>query len=313
MPRSTLVAIGNFDGVHVGHQAVIRAAASEARERGLLPFVLTFHPHPAQVLGRGGLPILTTIARKTELICRIDPDLRVVVEPFTHELAAMSPEEFVRELLIEALGARVVIIGQNFRFGHNRAGSIETLQALGAELGFDARAEQLAGDDKGTYSSTRARELLEAGDLAVLERVLGRPHALGGTVVEGQKRGRTLGFPTANLSGIAEALPPHGVYAVLVDLLDESTGRAQVLGRGVANLGVRPTLGAGASFEVHVFDIDQDLYGRTLRVHLVERLREERRFSDVTALAAQIARDGERAREVIAGRSPDPGAEGAWY
>jgi riboflavin kinase/FMN adenylyltransferase len=236
-----------------------------------------------------------------------------VIEPFTHELAAKSPEQFVRELLIEALGARAVIVGQNFRFGHNRAGTLETLRELGAELGFEARAEELAGDDRGTYSSTRARELLEAGEMATLERVLGRPHSLSGRVIEGQKRGRTLGFPTANLAEIAEALPPHGVYAVLVDLLEEGTGRARRLGRGVANLGVRPTLGAGASFEVHLFDIDQDLYGRTLRVHLVERLREERRFSDVSALAAQIARDSERARDVTAGRSPDPQADGAWH
>lgn len=308
-----MVAIGNFDGVHVGHQAVIRAAAADARARGLAPIVLTFHPHPAQVLGRGSLPMLTTIGRKTELICRIDPDLRVVVEPFTAELAAESPEQFVRELLFEALGARVVIVGQNFRFGHDRAGTLETLQQLGAELGFEAHAEKLAGDAAGTYSSTRARELLEVGDLKTVERVLGRPHALSGTVIEGQKRGRTLGFPTANLADIPEALPPHGVYAVLVDLLDETTGRARQLGRGVANLGVRPTLGAGASFEVHVFDIDQNLYGRALRVHLLERLRDERRFSDVSELAAQIARDSERARELTADRSPDPTADGAWF
>ncbi|HMJ11882.1 MAG TPA: riboflavin kinase, partial [Polyangiaceae bacterium] len=197
LPQSTLVAIGNFDGVHVGHQAVIRAAASDARRFGLAPLVLTFHPHPAQVLGRGSLPTLTTIDRKTELICRIDPELRVVVEPFTQELANESPRDFARELLIGALGARFVIVGQNFRFGHNRVGTLETLQRLGAELGFDARAEELAGDDRGTYSSTRARELLEHGDIVSLERVLGRPHSVSGSVVEGHRRGRTLGFPTA--------------------------------------------------------------------------------------------------------------------
>lgn len=310
--KSTLVAIGNFDGVHLGHQAVIRKAASEAQERGLRPLVLTFHPHPAAVLGRGSLPTLTLVPRKAELICRIDPALTVVVEPFTPELAAMTPREFVSELLVAALGARVVIVGQNFRFGHNRAGTLGTLVQLGAEFGFEARSEALVGDAGGTFSSTRARELLEKGDVAAVERVLGRPHSLSGVVVRGDERGRTIGFPTANLSGIAEALPAHGVYACVVDRL-EAEGGGRALAKGVANFGVRPTVAGGPSFEAHLFDFDDDLYGQSLRVHLVARLREERRFAGLEELKAQIARDSAEARRILADRTPDPGALGAWY
>jgi riboflavin kinase/FMN adenylyltransferase len=311
---TSLVAIGNFDGVHVGHRAVIGAAAAEARQRGLVPLVLTFHPHPAEVLGRGSLPLLTSIDRKAELICRIDPEVRVVVEPFTPDLAKQEPRQFVEELLVQALGARVVIVGQNFRFGHNRAGKLETLVRLGAELGFEARAEELAGDAAGTYSSTRARELLKSADLGVLERVLGRPHSISGRVVHGDQRGKSLGFPTANLDGIVEALPPHGVYAVLVDQLGAGVpARSKALARGVANFGVRPTVGAGQSFEVHLFDFEGDLYGQSLRVHLVERLRGEQRFASLAELKAQIERDCAAARTVTDARVPDPDATGAWY
>jgi riboflavin kinase/FMN adenylyltransferase len=310
--HTTLVAIGNFDGVHAGHRAVICASALEARGRGLVPVVLTFDPHPAEVLGRGRLPVLTSVERKVELVCRLDSEIRVVVQPFTKELAASSPEQFAKDLLVAQLGAEVVIVGQNFRFGHNREGTLDTLVRLGRELHFEARAEQLAGDSAGTYSSTRARALLSKGDLAGVEHVLGRPHSISGLVVQGDQRGRTLGFPTANLANMVEELPPHGVYACVVDELDD-TGRGKALAKGVANLGVRPTVQAGQSFEVHLFDFAGDLYGRRLRVHLIARLRGEQRFPDLSALKAQIARDSADARVLVDARTPDPEARGGWY
>ncbi|HEX3774419.1 MAG TPA: riboflavin biosynthesis protein RibF, partial [Polyangiaceae bacterium] len=243
--RKSLVAIGNFDGVHRGHAAVIGAALAEGRERALTPLVLTFDPHPAEVLGRGARPPLTVLERKLELIERIGPEIRVVVEPFTLELSKLSPAEFAREFIVDLLAAKVVIVGENFRFGHRRAGDLETLIALGAELGFEARASSLSGDGEGPYSSTRARAALAAGDLGLLEHLLGRPHSLSGEVVHGAERGRTIGVPTANLDGVREALPPYGVYAVLVDRIEN--GAVTKLATGVANVGLRPTVSAGFS------------------------------------------------------------------
>jgi riboflavin kinase/FMN adenylyltransferase len=309
--RPSLVAIGNFDGVHRGHQAVLAQALSLAGAEALAPLVLTFDPHPAEVLGRGAVPALTSLDRKLELLCRLSPELKVVVQPFTQELAQTEPAQFVRELLLEALDARVVLVGENFRFGRGRAGDFALLETLGRQHGFRARAMALERDAGGPISSTRIRGSLEAGDLAEVERLLGRPHAVSGSVIRGQGRGRSVGIPTANLAGLREAPPPHGVYAVLVDLRQGEAFEA--LGAGVANWGVRPTLNAGPSFEVHLFDLDRDLYGAELRVHLLSRLREERKFGSVDELVAQIERDIAAGRAVCGARKPDPSALPAWY
>lgn len=309
--RGTLVAIGNFDGVHLGHRAVIEDALAEARQSDLLPLVLTFDPHPAQVLGRGVRPQLTVLDRKVELVERLGSELRVAVEPFTLELSKLSPERFAREFLIDVLGAKVVIVGDNFRFGHGRSGDLPTLARLGAELGFAAHASSLSGDALGPYSSTRARAALAAGDLPATTAVLGRPHSLSGEVIHGAQRGRTIGVPTANLGSVPEALPPFGVYAVLVDRVVD--GVPQALAKGVANIGLRPTVSAGFGVEVHLFDFDGDLYGATLRVHLLQRLREERKFAGLDELKAQIAVDSAAARAATASAAPDPAARGAWH
>lgn len=309
--RDSLVAIGNFDGVHRGHQAVLRQAVELARAESLSPLVLTFDPHPSQVLGRGALPALTSLDRKLELLTRQSPDLGVVVESFTLPLAQMTPDEFAKELLVSGLGAKRVIVGENFRFGRGRSGDFSELSRLGAVLGFGATAAQLERDAEGPISSTRVRGALERGELEAVEALLGRPHSLNGLVIPGQGRGRSIGVPTANLSDFSEALPPHGVYAVLVDRKTDA-GFAALAG-GVANFGVRPTLGAGPSFEAHLFDVAEDLYGQELRVHLLSRLREERKFSGIDELRAQIARDMEAGRALTASRKPDPSALGAWY
>jgi riboflavin kinase/FMN adenylyltransferase len=235
-----------------------------------------------------------------------------VVEPFTPELAAMTPETFVEELLLASLGARVVVVGQNFRFGHARAGDLKLLERLGKQHGFDARAESLAGDETGPFSSSRVRASVQRGDLRDAERLLGRPHALSGTVARGDGRGKKLGIPTANLIEVREALPPDGVYATLVDRVS-SDGTSRVLGSGVTNIGTRPTVGAGFSVETHLFDFDEDLYGDKLRVHLVERIRDERRFASLDELVAQIRRDIDTARSATSACKPDPAAGGAWH
>jgi riboflavin kinase/FMN adenylyltransferase len=309
-----LVVIGNFDGVHRGHQAVLERAVVDAAARGLTPAVLTFWPHPAEALGRAAPPLLTTLARKSELVARVDPRVEVVVERFDAAFAALSPREFAERVLAERLSAAVVVVGRNFRFGRGRAGGLTELAELGAALGFEVRSLPLVGDDAGPWSSTRVREAIARGDLGEASRMLGRPHLLSGVVVEGDRRGRTIGFPTCNLGEVREALPPWGVYAVLVDREDEG-GAARALARGVANLGVRPTVkesGARPTIEVHLLDHDEDLYGARLRVHLVARLRGEQRFAGLDELRQQIARDVDGARATLAESAPEPAARGAW-
>lgn len=308
-PRSTLVVIGNFDGVHRGHRAVLEASLREAHELSLSPVALTFDPHPSKVLGRGELPVLTPLVRKLELLARYHPELTVVVEPFTRDLAQNTPEEFAERLLVGGLSARRVVVGKNFRFGRGRSGDLDVLEQLGQRLGFEARPELLHGDAGGAYSSTRIRSALSAGDLVHAERVLGRPHAVSGRVVPGAGRGRTIGVPTANLSAVVEALPPYGVYACLIDEIGDDGPRA--LGKAAVNIGERPTFGAGFSVEAHVLDFDADLYDRELRLHFVAHLRPERRFEGLEALKAQIERDLDAARDTLAGRKPNAGP--AWY
>ena len=310
--RPTLVAIGNFDGVHLGHQAVLSEAVHDALSQGLAPVALTFEPHPTVAVGRPPPACLTTVERKIELIRRVHPDMRVVVQHFDAGFASLTPEQFVQTVLVDQLHARGVRVGENFRFGARRSGDLGTLSEMGRRFGFEAQIEPLLGDDHGRYSSTRARECIARGDLGALRRVLGRPHAVSGTVVEGQKRARTLGFPTANLSWVREALPPHGVYAVAVDRLDPH-GRAARLSTGVCNIGVRPTVDAGFAVEVHLFDLDQDLYGARLRAHLIHRIRAERKFPDIEALRAQIAEDAALARQSMLGLSPAGDADEAWF
>lgn len=295
----SVVVIGNFDGVHRGHQAVLRQASVLAAARGLRCVVLTFDPHPGEVLGRGAPPQLTTLARRIELL-RQHGATDVAVEPFTMELASWTPERFAKDLLAKRLSARAVVVGRNFRFGHKRAGDFDTLVALGASGGFEAVAAEVAGDEEGPFSSTRVRDAIASGDVDRAAHVLGRPHALTGVVEHGDARGRTIGFPTANLGGVSEMLPAHGVYAVRVAHSGSSATGESALNGGVMNLGVRPTVdGMSLRIEAHLFDFDGDLYGETLRVDLIARLRGEQKFAGLTELKEQIAKDAEAARKAL--------------
>jgi len=310
-----VVVIGNFDGVHLGHQAVLTAVERIAAQRKLRPRLLTFEPHPAVTLGREPPARLTTTARKCELVERCCRGISVEPRPFTTDFARQSPEQFVHRVLLEELCTRVVMVGFNFRFGHDRSGGFDDLERFGQRDGFEALAEPVLGDEQAPFSSTRVRELIATGRLEQAREVLGRPHSVSGRVVAGDGRGRTLGFPTCNLSPPPEALPPLGVYAVLVDRTraDGTGGRA--LGKGAANLGVRPTLDQPdprPALEVHLFDVDEDLYGQSIRVHLVSRLRGEQRFADLAALREQMEQDCAQAREVLADCEPDDAAGGAW-
>ncbi len=292
-PQPSLVVIGNFDGVHRGHVAVLRTAVSEAERLGLAPIVLTFHPHPAEVLGQKSLKALTSSVRKVELIEAVSDRLRVEVLPFTLELAALSPDEFVERILLAQLGARVVLVGDNFRFGRGRAGDLKRLVELGKDLGFTARAEPLVSDAEGPLSSTRVRRVLESGNVEAAASVLGRPHAVTGVVVHGDHRGRTLGFPTANLEGIPEAMPADGVYAGF------ARRGSVLLGACVVNVGARPTVERPHAVEVYILDFEGDLYDSRMTVEFVLHLRNQRKFDSLDELKLRIADDVAQARAVL--------------
>ncbi|HEX3343837.1 MAG TPA: bifunctional riboflavin kinase/FAD synthetase [Polyangiaceae bacterium] len=296
--EACVLVIGNFDGVHRGHQSVLTEAVEAARAQGLVPSVLTFDPHPAAVVGGGAPPVLTTLERRAELMGELGVE-RVYARRFDADFAGWGPERFARELVVEALRARAVVVGQNFRFGTKRAGDLALLRSLGAELGFEVRVHGIARDEKGPFSSTRAREAIAAGTLDEAERVLGRPHSLSGVVVHGQERGRTINVPTANIAPVAEMLPLDGVYAVRAELLEED-GEVVALPGGVTNIGVRPTVdGTSRTVETYLLGFAGDLYDQRLRVHLVARLRGEQKFAGLEELKAQITRDCLEARRKL--------------
>jgi riboflavin kinase / FMN adenylyltransferase len=292
-----VIVIGNFDGVHRGHQSLLNAARTLGQ-----PVVLTFDPHPSAVLGRPVPPMLTTLAYKCELLKAIGVT-EVHVERFTREFAELSPEAFAREVLADSLHAKHVLVGADFRFGKGRRGGLVELRAFGSTLGFQADAFDLLAHDGPLISSTRIRALLHAGDLHGAAALLGRPHVLSGTVLHGAQRGRTLGFPTANLGTPPEALVPNGVYAVRVRVKRDETWH--VLGAGIMNLGVRPTVAQDPkpTAEVYLFEPPGDLYGAELRVELFHHVRAERKFESVEALQAQISVDVEQAKRAMLGNA----------
>lgn len=298
-PGGTLVAIGNFDGVHLGHRALIEHAYAEAHAQALLPVAMTFHPHPATVLSNVAPLPLTTTPRKIELLLRLFPELNIIVQPFDAAFSQIEAERFVGDILLGALGARYVLVGSNFHFGRGRRGNEGLLRSLAVELGFLAQAFELSGDGVGEYSSSRVRAELVAGRLDNVTRMLGRPHSISGVVAPGDRRGRTLGFPTANLEQVEEGLPPAGVYTGVVDEISET--RAPVrLGLAVMSIGPRPTVARDHAVEVHLLDYAADLYGKRLRVHLIQHLRGIEQFASLAQLQLQIEADVATAREQLA-------------
>lgn len=304
--RGAVVALGNFDGVHRGHQIVIGTALERARALGVPSGVLTFEPHPRSVFRPADPPFrLTPFRIKARHIEALGVD-RLYVIHFDWTFAGMTAERFVREVLVAGLGARHVVAGYDFVFGHQRGGDIALLARMGQAEGFGVTAVTPAADDGGrVYSSTRIRESLRAGRPREAADLLGRAWEIEGRVERGDQRGRTIGFPTANLELGEYLRPAYGVYAVRAGI---DHGRDTAWHPGVANLGRRPTVdGVRERLEVHLFDFAGDLYGRHLRVQLVDYIRAERRFDSVQALKAQIEADAATARRLLAG-APDPTA-----
>jgi riboflavin kinase / FMN adenylyltransferase len=293
--RRTVITIGNFDGVHLGHRSILARVVHRARELGGQSVAVTFDPHPLKLLRpEMNLPLLNTPEQKLNLLAACGLDATVVL-PFTREFAALPARDFVTDYLCRRLKAREVVIGHDYCFGRGREGNIDLLKEIGAGLGFTVQVVWAVEADNAAVSSSLIRALLRLGKVAEAQLLLGRPYGVEGEVVRGKGRGaKLLGVPTANIRPVNELLPASGIYAVRV------RRGAEVL-PGVANIGTCPTFdNCEFSLEVHLLGFSGDLYGKDLGVDFIARLREERRFSSIEALAAQIHADIATARKVLA-------------
>jgi len=293
-PQGSVVCIGAFDGLHLGHRALVRHAVARARNLEVPAVALSFEPLPREYFAQDAPPPRLTLPRaKIEGLHTLGVDVIGLLR-FDARLAAMSAEAFVREVLGERLSAREVWVGPGFRFGHDRAGGLDTLRVLGSELGFSASQIAPVVADGERVSSTRIRTALATGDFEMASHLLGRPYAISARVVRGNQLGRTLGFPTANLRFGRKTPALSGIFAARVHGIG-----AQPL-PAVTSFGTRPTVdGAEPLLEAHLFDFDGDLYGRRIEVEFVARLRDEEKFADLPALVAQMHRDAAQARAIL--------------
>ena len=294
LPQGAVISIGSFDGVHIGHQAVLTHVVDRARSMGVAAVAMTFDPHPIKLLRPGVAPrLLTTLEQRLALIAQTGIETSLVV-PFTHRLARMSAADFVRDVLVDRLAVREVYIGDNFRFGADRGGDVELLTSMGAELGFEAAAAPIVEAEGSVVSSTRVRQAVADGRVEEVVALLGRSVFLDGAVLEGKRLGRTLGFPTLNIEVENELSPSNGVYITAVHI--PSFARTFP---AVTNIGVRPTVYQNSltTVESHLLDFTADVYQEQVRLFFLERVREERRFESTLDLMAQIRRDVGQARD----------------
>ena len=294
--QPTVLTIGTFDGVHLGHQKIIERVVTTARQEGLLATIFTFFPHPRMVVQHDkSLKLIHTLEEKKQLLQQLGVDL-LVVQPFNEAFAQLTAEEFVSTILVQHLNVKKVIIGYDHRFGRNRTANINDMRLFGEKYGFAVEEISVQEVDEVSVSSTKIREALNKGDVTTAEHYLGAPYSLTGTVVHGLKLGRTLGYPTANIQVIEDykLIPKDGVYAVYSYI-----GARKVY--GMMSIGKNPTIeGKGASIEVYFFDFNGDLYDRELTIYFVKYLREERKFSSVALLKKQLQDDETTARKAIA-------------
>lgn len=302
VPRDagSVVTVGTFDGVHLAHAEIIREVVSRARMREGRSIVVTFDPHPKQVVGPPGtkVDLLSTIGERVEIIGTMGVDVLLVLE-FTYEFSRISPGDFYRSYLVEGTGVDEVIVGYDHMFGRDRAAGIAELVSMGKEFGFSVFAVHPFTFEGETVSSTLIRKALGAGDVERAAKFLGRPYGFSGTVVRGDGRGKTIGFPTANVrpEDPSKVIPARGVYSVGV-----RTGSERRF--GMMNIGVRPTVAAAEAetLEVHLFDFDRDLYGERITVTFLTRLRDEKKFDSLSELVAQLGKDRENARHAVLNR-----------
>lgn len=295
--RGCAATIGNFDGVHLGHQAVLGQLSERAAELGLPMVVVTFEPQPQEFFSPATAPPrLTRLREKLEALRRYAVE-RVLVLRFDARLAALSADEFIQRVLVDGLDVRYLVVGDDFRFGQGRAGDFRLLQETGARADFQVVNMHTFAVGGARVSSTRVRTALAQGDLEAAEALLGRPYRISGRVAAGEQRGRTIGFPTANIHLHRHQSPLQGVYAV------ELFGLEQEPLPGVANLGRRPTVGGTRlQLEVHLFDFDREIYGRNVHVNFLRRIRDERTFESFDALRRQIDVDAAQARAFFGSR-----------
>ena len=293
--RPNAVTIGNFDGVHRGHQAMLARLTARAASVGAAPAVLTFEPHPREIFTPESAPTRLTSLREKLEILRALGVAHVHVCRFTRPFAALPAEDFVRRILVDGLQARYVLVGDDFRFGAKRAGNFALLRQLGEKYGFEAESLHTVEAAGQRASSTAVRDALAAGDMATAAQMLGRPYSISGRVVGGDQLGRKIGYPTANIQLKHNRPPLTGIFAVRVQGLEQPDWP------GVASLGTRPTVHANGrpTLEVHLFNFDQSIYRRHLRVEFLHKLRDEAKFPSLDALIAQIDEDARQAREML--------------
>ncbi|RVW03893.1 bifunctional riboflavin kinase/FAD synthetase [Rhodococcus xishaensis] len=306
-----VLTIGVFDGVHRGHAQLISRAVDAAEERGMSSVLMTFDPHPAEVVRPGSHPAqLTTLPRRAELVEALGADVFFVM-PFTPEFMKLSPERYVHEILVERLHVAEVVVGENFTFGRKAAGDIDVLREMGARFGFAVDGVSLLAEHAVTFSSTYIRSCVDAGDVAAASEALGRPHRVEGVVVHGDGRGRGLGFPTANIvPPMYAAIPADGVYATWFTVLGsgpvEGTVEPGRRYKAAVSVGSNPTFsGRARTVEAFVLDHEADLYGQHVAVDFVERVRGMEKFDSVDALVEEMGRDAEKARKILTEAAPN--------
>lgn len=301
-----VVTVGVFDGVHRGHRQLIARAVERAHERGLPAVVVTFDPHPAELIRPGTHPArLSTLDRRAELVAEAGADVFCVI-PFTEALSRMAPAGFAHEVLVDRLHAAVVVVGSNFTFGHRAEGDVGTLAELGRRFGFACEALDLVSDHDVTFSSTYIRSCIDAGAVRDAAHALGRWHRVDGVIVHGHKRGRDLGYPTANVASPPHtAIPADGVYAGWFRIGDRRL-------MGAVSVGTNPTFsGRVRTVEVYVLDVDENFYGHEVGVEFVERLRGQEHYDGIEALVAQMSRDVATCREILTAAGDATGPDGA--
>jgi riboflavin kinase/FMN adenylyltransferase len=289
---STSATIGIFDGVHIGHKKIISLMQKDAKEKGLTSCVITFYPHPQKVLRGTDIPLIVPLKERFRLLEKENVEVTVCYN-FTKEFAAIPAEDFVRDILVRRVNVKSIFVGPDFLFGRKRGGNIELLEAMGRTYKFETRMVEPAVLDGEVVSSTAIRNLIEDGMVKKAVRFLGDYFSIDGRIKEGEKRGRKLGFPTANLDTNWEIFPKRGVYITWTCLEGERF-------RSITNVGLRPTFGENQLLiETHIIDFKGDVYGKMMRIKFIDRLRDERRFESIDALVAQISRDVERAKEIF--------------